>query len=37
MEVDTVCLHGDSAEAVPIAKAIRAALQRAGVVMAPPG
>ena len=32
--IDTVCLHGDTAEAVDIAKATRSALQGAGIAVA---
>lgn len=32
--IDTVCLHGDTAEAVDIAKATRSALERAGIDVA---
>ncbi len=33
--IDTICLHGDTAEAVEIARAVRAALEAAGVTVAP--
>ncbi len=33
--IDTICLHGDSAEAVDIARSVRAALEGAGVTLAP--
>jgi 5-oxoprolinase (ATP-hydrolysing) subunit A len=33
--IDTICLHGDTAEAVSIAKATRAALESAGITVAP--
>lgn len=33
--IDTICLHGDTAEAVQIARAVRAALEAAGVTVAP--
>jgi UPF0271 protein len=32
--IDTICLHGDTAEAVEIAKATRAALEHAGITVA---
>jgi UPF0271 protein len=32
--IDTICLHGDTAEAVAIARAVRAALEGAGVEVA---
>lgn len=32
--IDTICMHGDTAEAVAIAKATRAALERAGIKIA---
>ena len=32
--IDTICLHGDTAEAVEIARAVRAALEAAGVEVA---
>jgi UPF0271 protein len=31
--VDTICLHGDSPEAVTAARAVRAALEGAGVTL----
>lgn len=34
-KIDTICLHGDTAEAVAIARAVRSALERAGVTVAP--
>lgn len=33
--IDTICLHGDTAEAVAIARAVRGALEAAGVRVAP--
>ncbi|HBM61062.1 MAG TPA: LamB/YcsF family protein [Citreicella sp.] len=33
--VDTICLHGDGATALQIARAVRAALEAAGVTLAP--
>ncbi|MCB2137211.1 MAG: LamB/YcsF family protein [Rhodobacteraceae bacterium] len=33
--IDTICLHGDTAEAVEIARAVRGALEGAGVTLAP--
>lgn len=33
--IDTICLHGDTAEAVGIARAVRAGLEGAGVTLAP--
>lgn len=33
--IDTICLHGDTAEAVAIARAVRAGLEGAGVTLAP--
>ena len=33
--IDTICLHGDTPEAVAIARAVRAALEGAGVTLAP--
>ncbi|PYG25622.1 LamB/YcsF family protein [Pelagimonas varians] len=33
--VDTICLHGDGATALQIARAVRAALQEAGVTLTP--
>ena len=32
-KIDTICLHGDTAEAVEIARAVRAGLESAGVVV----
>jgi UPF0271 protein len=32
--IDTICLHGDTAEAVDIARATRAALEAAGITVA---
>ncbi len=32
-KIDTICLHGDTAEAVEIARAVRAGLEAAGVVV----
>ncbi len=37
LEVDTICVHGDSARAVEAARAIRAALENAGVNLCPAG
>ncbi|MCC6740014.1 MAG: LamB/YcsF family protein [Planctomycetia bacterium] len=37
VEADTFCVHGDSAGAVELARAARAALERAGVVVRPMG
>lgn len=34
---DTICVHGDSPGAVEIARAVRAALERAGIDLRPPG
>ncbi len=34
-EVDSVCVHGDGATAVAAARAVRAALERAGLVLGP--
>jgi len=34
---DSVCVHGDTPGAVAIARAVRTALDRAGVDVAPPG
>jgi len=33
-QIDTICLHGDTPEAVEIARALRDALQRAGITIA---
>ncbi len=33
--IDTICLHGDTPEAVEIARAVRSALEAAGVTLAP--
>ena len=33
--IDTICLHGDTPEAVAIARAVRSALEAAGVTLAP--
>ena len=33
--IDTVCLHGDTPEAVEIARAVRAALEAEGIALAP--
>jgi UPF0271 protein len=33
--VDSLCVHGDSAGAVELARAVRSALQEAGVALAP--
>ena len=33
--IDTICLHGDTAGAVDIAKSVRAALQSDGITIAP--
>lgn len=32
--IDTICVHGDSAEAVSMAKAVRSALEQAGIAVA---
>jgi 5-oxoprolinase (ATP-hydrolysing) subunit A len=37
VEADTLCLHGDTPDAVALASALRAALERAGVELAPLG
>jgi UPF0271 protein len=37
VRADTLCLHGDTPDAVTLAAALRAALERAGVVLAPLG
>ncbi len=37
VDADTLCLHGDTPDAVSLAAALRAALTRAGVVLAPLG
>ena len=34
VEADTICVHGDGPEAVAVARAVRAALEKAGVVVA---
>lgn len=34
-KIDTICLHGDTAQAVAIARAVRSALEGAGVTVAP--
>ncbi len=36
LAVDTLCVHGDSPNAVPMARAVRAALEAAGVTVAAP-
>ena len=33
--IDTICLHGDTPEAVAIARAVREALETAGITLAP--
>ena len=33
-QIDTICLHGDTAEAVQIAAAVRSELETAGVTLA---
>ncbi|MDG4650597.1 LamB/YcsF family protein [Roseibacterium sp. SDUM158017] len=33
MQIDTICLHGDGAEAVALARSLRAALEAAGVML----
>jgi 5-oxoprolinase (ATP-hydrolysing) subunit A len=35
MRTDTVCIHGDTAGAVDIARAVRQALKDAGIAVAP--
>jgi UPF0271 protein len=35
MKVDTVCIHGDTPGAVDIGRAIRLALEDAGIAVAP--
>jgi len=37
VEADTLCLHGDTPDAVALASALRAALEAAGVVLSPLG
>jgi UPF0271 protein len=37
VEVDTICLHGDTPGAVELARAVRAALEAAGVTVRAPG
>ena len=37
VDADTLCLHGDTPDAVALARALRAALEAAGVVLAPLG
>lgn len=37
LEADTVCIHSDTATAVPIARAIRARFTDAGIAVRPPG
>ena len=37
VEADTICVHGDGPEAVAVARAVRAALEKAGVVVAARG
>ncbi len=37
MRADTVCLHGDTPDAVGLASALRAALEKAGVELRPMG
>jgi UPF0271 protein len=37
MEADTLCLHGDTPDALTLAAALRAALEQAGVTLAPMG
>jgi UPF0271 protein len=37
VEVDTICLHGDTPGAVELARAVRAALEAAGVTVQAPG
>jgi 5-oxoprolinase (ATP-hydrolysing) subunit A len=37
VKADTLCLHGDTPDAVKLAAALRAALERAGVTLAPMG
>ncbi|MFJ1299816.1 LamB/YcsF family protein [Pseudomonadota bacterium AL_CKDN230030165-1A_HGKHYDSX7] len=37
LEPDTLCLHGDQPDALPFAKAIRAALEQAGITVRAPG
>lgn len=37
VRADTLCLHGDTPDAVTLASALRAALEQAGVVLAPMG
>ncbi len=37
LPVDTLCIHGDNANAVAIAQAVRAALTQAGITVAPLG
>jgi len=37
LRADTVCLHGDNPEAVAFARAVRAALERAGIELRPLG
>jgi UPF0271 protein len=36
VRADTICIHGDSPEAVGIARSVRAALEAAGIVVAAP-
>lgn len=35
VEIDTICVHGDNPEAVAMARAIRSALEEAGVRIRP--
>ncbi|SOZ19522.1 LamB/YcsF family protein [Cupriavidus taiwanensis] len=35
VDIDTVCVHGDSLNAVPMARAVRTALEKAGYAIAP--
>jgi 5-oxoprolinase (ATP-hydrolysing) subunit A len=35
VEAETLCIHGDNAESIDIAAAVRAALQAAGVELTP--
>jgi UPF0271 protein len=35
LQPDTICLHSDTPTAVPIAQALRAALDRAGIAVRP--
>jgi len=37
VDADTLCLHGDTPDAVSLASALRAALEGAGVELAPLG